>query len=193
MNTTTPLTIEAAGNLLEHDALLQGYRELLEMAKSQLEAFEISPDDWRRLENKAVHGMDYHQLSVRLADRLELALRDEDRGTSFEEGSAEWIQHKTMLKLLDRLAEPVLKKVREEVIRQEIRAAVQEATKELRADLIRQIESSVERKIEDRIYTEAANARAEHDALESLVQRVFGNQFRRLAKDAAIEVAKDNA
>jgi len=41
--------------------------------------------------------------------------------------------------------------------------------------------------------TRLATARSETDALESLIQRTFGDQFRRLAKEAAAEVANKEA
>jgi hypothetical protein len=192
MTTTTPVTIEAAGNLLEHDALLQGYRELLEMAKAQLEAFELGEDDWRRLENRMVNRLDYYQLGLRLGSQIsraaqispeDLAREDEDTRNSYQ----------LMELLVDRLSDTVTKRIQERVIRDEVRAAVSDLKEEIRQDCVIRIENSIERMVNERYSTEFYNARSETDALENLIQRTFGDQFRRLAKEAAAEVANKEA
>jgi len=70
MATTTPVTIEAGGNLLEHDALLQGYRELLEQAKKQLENFEFSDSDWARLTSNTARRLNTYDVAASLGHRL---------------------------------------------------------------------------------------------------------------------------
>lgn len=192
MTTTTPVTIEAAGNLLEHDALLQGYRELLEMAKAQLEAFELGEDDWRRLENRIVNHIDYYQLGIRLGRQIayaaqtspeDIAREDEDTRNSYA----------FLRRLIDDVTDAVTKRIQERVIRDEVRAAVSDLKEEIRQDCVIRIENSIERMVNERYGTELYNARSETDALENLIQRTFGDQFRRLAKEAAAEVANKEA
>jgi len=131
MTTTTPVTIEAAGNLLEHDALLQGYRELLEMAKAQLEAFELGEDDWRRLENRIVNHIDYYQLGIRLGRQIayaaqtspeDIAREDEDTRNSYA----------FLRRLIDDVTDAVTKRIQERVIRDEVRAAISDLKEEIR-------------------------------------------------------------
>ena len=192
MTTTTPVTIEAAGNLLEHDALLQGYRELLEMAKAQLEAFELGEDDWRRLESRMVNRLDYYQLGIRLGSQIaratqinpeDLAREDEDTRNSYV----------LLQRLIDDVTDAVTKRIQERVIRDEVRAAISDLKEEIRKDCITRIENSIERMVNEHYSTRLATARSETDALENLIQRTFGDQFRRLAKEAAAEVANKEA
>ena len=192
MTTTTPVTIEAAGNLLEHDALLQGYRELLEMAKAQLEAFELGEDDWRRLENRMVNRLDYYQLGIRLGSQISRAtqINPEDLAREDEDTRNSYV---LLRRLIDDVTDAVTKRIQERVIRDEVRAAISDLKEEIRQDCITRIENSIERMVNEHYSTRLATARSETDALESLIQRTFGDQFRRLAKEAAAEVANKEA
>lgn len=197
MNATTPVTVDAAGNLLQYDALLQGYRELLEQAKKQLEDFEITDQDWQRLGSKVARSIDGYFVAAALGHRLRdsLGQLDVDAADLTDEERAD----RNMLNdLIRQLSSAVLAQLQESVIRDQIRLEFREMReglyqqmKELRDSYTDLINSKIEIAIKNKVSDEVASARVQADALETLIQRTFGQQFRRLAKEAAAEVAEE--
>lgn len=197
MATTTPVTIEAAGNLLEHDALLQGYRELLEQAKKQLEDFELTDQDWQRLANKVAWSIDTSSVAFCLGERLRDSLGQLDI-EAVDLTDEERADRNMLNDLIRQLSSAVLAQLQESVIRDQIKLEF----REMREDLFRQlkelrdnhtdlIDSKIEIAIKNKVNGEVTSARVQADALETLIQRTFGQQFRRLAKEAAAEVAEE--
>lgn len=199
MNTTTPLVIEAGDNLLEYDALLQGYRELLEQAKKQLEDFEITDSDWARLAGSLARRVDTYRVAAELGYRLRESLNQQE--TPLNELSGEERDDRMMLKeLVRQLSQTVLLELQERVIRDQVRLEFIEMRKdfekqlqELRETHTSLLERQVNNAVQSKVNTEVTTARIQADAFESLIQRSFGQQFRRLAKEAAAEMASKEA
>jgi len=63
--------------------------------------------------------------------------------------------------------------------------------KQLRDNHTDLINSKIENAIKDKVNDEVTTARTQADAFETLIQRTFGQQFRRLAKEAAAELMQE--
>ncbi len=181
-------TLEITGNtvsanevLMRLDALAKGYEEVLETAKKQLETFEISNDDWNRLADKLNQRIDFYDLAGKFNLRLASALRDveDDVPNPDSEG---------VVRLLDLLTFRIEGRLKP-MITEIVDDLVREQTRDLRQRIIQDGKLAADELIEYARRQALMETEHQKTALRSLLHHSLGDEFKRLALDAAREVA----
>jgi hypothetical protein len=145
-------TVSAAGNLFQLDALVQGYGEILEQAKRQLEAFEPTDEQFSKIARSVSQTIDYNQLGYVVAS----SIVDEDRYPDI---------HVYTDRLVRRIEGRIDERKIRGLIREELDSVVNSRFEALKNDVARQIAVILD---EDRRAANRANAE-----LQAAVRTIF--------------------
>ena len=180
----TDNTVAANDVLMRLDALAKGYEEVLELAKKQLENFEITDHDWGRLADKLNQRIDFYDLTGKINIRLGTALRDINDGNANpdSEGAARLLDMLTM-RIEGRLKAAIAETVAE---------TVREQTRDLRQRIIQDGKLAADELIEHARRDALIETEHQKTALRSLLHHSLGDEFKRLALEAAREVNADS-
>lgn len=176
----TDNTVAANDVLLRLDALAKGYEEVLELAKKQLESFEITETDWNRLVEKLDRRIDYFTFAGKFAARMSAALVNMQEGSDNPDSEA-------IVRLLDALTHRIEGRLRQ-LIESEVRAAVVDQTVGLRAEIMEHGRAAAQGLIDRTHHDALIDTERQRSALRSLLQHSLGGEFKRLALEAAREV-----
>lgn len=184
MTSNETTTVDINGNILEADQLLAGYRELLEMAKQQLESLELSEDQFQKIFSSLISQTRSDTNMRILARHVAYLLFDALKGQT-DPGLANTCfdspdEHAACLMLVDALASVVLDKIKSDTIRDMISLAVSREMEESRKVIDSKIEAAVERYVSDKAYRELDQAGRERDALAMLMQNCVGSHIQEL-------------
>lgn len=186
----TDNTVTAGDILLRLDTLAQGYEEILEQAKQQLERFEPSAEQWARLASKIQDGFCYRSLVSELVERMIVTIRCIEAAAA--SGTNESLDDDD--RHLDAMLTFIAKRAAERLISTDlefaIRTEVQDKVRSMQADIQERIETSVLSHIERLERQEFAQARNTNYHFKSMVDEIFGAEFKRLAQTAAAEAIK---
>ena len=155
-------TVSAAGNLFQLDALVQGYGEILEQAKRQLEAFEPTDEQFSKIARSISQTIDYNQLGYVVAS----SIVDEDA-------------HPGTRGYTDRLVYRIEERIDERrirgLIREELDSVVNSRFEALKDSVTRQIANILD---EDRRTANQANA-----SLQAAMRTIFSTVLKDELRD----------
>jgi cell division septum initiation protein DivIVA len=174
-------TVSANDVLMRLDALAKGYEEVLEQARKQLETFEISNEDWNRLADKLNQHIDFYDMAGKVNLRLGAALRDVESGVHNPDSEG-------AVRMLDMLTTRIEGRLRA-VIAETVADVVREQTRDLRQRVIQDGKFAADELIERARRDALIETEHQKTALRSLLHHSLGDEFKRLALDAAREVA----
>jgi hypothetical protein len=193
MTNTVQITdnnVTAGDILLRLDTLAQGYEEILEQAKQQLERFEPSAEQWARLASRIQDGFRYCSLVNEIVDRMITTISRLE--TAAASGTSEGLDDDDQN--IDRLLICISKHAAERLISTDLSAAikaeVQDKVRLMQADIQAGIAASVLEHIQRLERQEFAQARNTNHHFKCMVDEIFGAEFKRLAKQAAAEAIK---
>lgn len=176
----TDNTVVANDILMRLDALAKGYEEVLELARKQLESFEISENDWNRLTDKLHQRISFYDLAGKFNIRLGSALRDVEDGAPNPDSEG-------VVRLLDMLTFRVESRLKT-LIAETVAETVSEQTRDLRQRIIQDGKLAADELIEHARRQALIETEHQKTALRSLLHHSLGDEFKRLALDAAREV-----
>jgi hypothetical protein len=160
--TITEQTVSAADNLFQLDALIQGYGEILEQAKQQLEAFEPTEDQFRLISRNLATNLSYRELGKTVA----AAIVDENADHETRRYTEE---------LVHRISGQIDERKIRVLIRDELSGVVDTCFQELK----RHVENQIERLLdEDR----RAASRANYE-LQSAMRTIFSTVLKDELRD----------
>jgi hypothetical protein len=175
--TTAPITVQAdgtvdvAGNLFKLDALIEGYSSILEQAKQQLEALDITEHQLEQIGRRASSNIDYYRLA---------------RATATELGTNSECENSLRL-----ISEYVVRKLDNDHIRGLIRSELGDVVKDQFAEIKRHIDLRFETLISNEQAEARTEARASTRMFEELFRSVFGQEIKDQIKRQANELAED--
>ena len=175
--TTAPITVQAdgtvdvAGNLFKLDALIEGYSSILEQAKQQLEALDITEHQLEQIGRRASSNIDYYRLARATATELGTNSSCEDS--------------------LRMISEYVIRKIDNDHIRGLIRSELGDVVKDQFAEIKRHINLRFETLISNEQAEARTEARASTRMFEELFRSVFGEEIKDQIKRQANELAED--
>jgi hypothetical protein len=160
--TITEQTVSAADNLFQLDALIQGYGEILEQAKQQLEAFEPTEDQFRLISRNLATNLNYRELGKTVA----AAIVDENADHETRRYTEE---------LVHRISGQIDERKIRVLIRDELSGVVDTRFQELKQHVENQIERLLD---EDR----RAASRANYE-LQSAMRTIFSTVLKDELRD----------
>ena len=150
--TVTEQTVSAADNLFQLDALIQGYGEILEQAKQQLEAFEPTEDQFRLISQNLATNISYSQLGKTVAAAIVFENADPETRRYTDE-------------LVQRISDQIDERKIRVLIRDELNGVVDTRFRELR--------QYVENQIEHLLDADRRAARSANYELQSAMRTIF--------------------
>lgn len=190
---THTLTIDSNTNsvrtgdaLLRLDALIEGYDEVLQQARRQLEHFEINDDDWNRLANKLERVMDYGLLASRLTTRLA------DTAESAQHGQDDPEANHLMTRLLDTLTNRVTERISNSLLSHAVRSAVAAATQDLRDNLETLALQAVEERCSADLRQLQQRAREQTFHLRQVLVSCMGEELEAMSRRAAADLLQQH-
>lgn len=175
-------TVEAGDTLLRLDALAQGYEEVLEQARTQLERFEFSPQDWDRLCNRLQENVRYTRIADEIYNLFIYGCRAIENG-------CEWnSQMEAADYLINAIASKVARRLIETDFQQLIKEEVSKATVGFGADIDDRVKHAVDIHVSRMEKNTIADASAQRYHLKEMVNKVFGDDFKQMAKQAAADL-----
>jgi 23S rRNA G2445 N2-methylase RlmL len=193
MTNTVQITdnnVTAGDILLRLDTLAQGYEEILEQAKQQLERFEPSAEQWARLASKIQDGFRYRSLVNELVDRMLTTINRVEAAAA--SGTNENLDDDD--RQLNELFTFIAKRAAERLISTDLEIAikteVQDKVRSLQADIQARVEVTVLNHIKRLESEEVRQASNTNYHFRSMVDEIFGAEFKRLAKQAAAEAIR---
>jgi len=132
-------TVEAGGNFYQVEALLAAYGDILEQAKKQLENYEPSEQDFRRMTDALSCKIDYHQLAYCAIDSMA------DENAPYQASQAlERLVQRVGNRIDDKLVRAIIRSEISDLVNQRFNDLVQE-TKAIVADILNTERRAVER------------------------------------------------
>lgn len=197
MTSNETTTVDINGNILEADQLLAGYRELLEVAKQQLESLELSEEQFQRMLSSLIEqtrkDANMRILARHVAQALFAALKGQAdpvlARTHFDSPD----EHAACFALVDYLANVVLDKIKSDTIKGMVALAVSREMDAVRGLIDSKVNAAVERYVSDKVYRELDQARRERNAIAELMQNCVGSHIQELVnKTVAAKLSPDD-
>lgn len=177
-------TVTVNDIVLRLDALAQGYEEVLQAAKTQLESFEITESDWNKLSNRLVNKIDYCAAARELAYRIRKACEDTSYpANNFTESPNYNYDSKQFLDILETVATRVIQKIEKDQFCSLIEAAVEERTKELKAEVKQYAEQAARHMFASLEVDEINLARRQRTAMREMLIGAFGQDIKAAVRD----------
>ena len=188
---TNTITIDSNTNsvrtgdaLLRLDALIEGYDEVLQQARRQLEHFEINDDDWNRLAHKLERSLDYGLLASRLTTRIADTL-DAAHGQGDPEANH------LMTRLLDTLTNQVTERINNSLLSHAVRSAVAAATQDLRDNLETLALQAVEERCSADLGQAQQRAHEQTFHLKQVLLSCMGEELEAMSRRAAADLLQE--
>lgn len=189
---TNTITIDIDDNsvrtgdaLLRLDALIEGYEEVLQQARRQLEHFEINDDDWNRLAHKLERVMDYGLLASRLTTRI---ADTADTIESAQHGQGDPEANHLMTRLLDTLTNRVTERINNSLLSHAVRSAVAAATQDLRDNLETLALQAVEERCSADLRQAQQRAHEQTFHLRQVLVSCMGEELEAMSRRAAADL-----
>lgn len=172
-------TVQAESILLKLDELAKGYEEVLSMARSQLEHYEITEQDWSRLTARVARsidlwrlGQEFGRLLARGMDELDI---DPDSASSDADCARSVTRH-----MLNRLES----RVKDYLISEAINERISRGFSELRNEFLDIIDQRINQTVQLAAMQHAHKAASDRRILRDLLMTCLGDDIRAIANDS---------
>lgn len=186
--TITDNTVRADDVVLKLDALVQGYEEVLSIAKQQLEEFSISDDDWARIYGQLSRRIDYYDLSRNITESLMRGLdymRQDPNGEQFTFD----FDYRFARTLMGQLKLELERAIRSHLISDAIKLELDAIRTELRQELRELAASAAKDAVEHISRDQVRTADRQRDLIRELLNSCFGPELRTMVREAATQVS----
>lgn len=177
-------TVKANDIVLRLDQLAQGYSEVLEMAKQQLENFEISEDDWSRIHAQVARRVDYYDV----ASAMSGILKDGLCAIEISGDSAYGTNVVLARQVIHRLRDILLQELKGFLISIEVKEIVDQQMREMRATIRADIEAAVKDQIQRCESDTLRSARDQQYHFKGLLQQCFADDLKQTAREVILEM-----
>lgn len=173
-------TVQAENILLKLDELAKGYDEVLSMAKTQLENYEITEQDWSRMTIKVARAIDLYDVSVNLGRLLARGMEELDENPDTSSQNADFSRYVTR-HILDRLE----RRVKNYLISEAINEQFSQKFSELRTEVLDLIDHRIQQTVQLSAMQHANKAASDRRILRDLLMTCLGDDLRVLTTKAA--------
>jgi len=165
-------TVTVGDNLFALDGLVEGYKQILDQAKDQLENLELTESQLRQIQNRTAENFNYRAVAYEIVDQI--------RNDS---GAADSMATHLESKIYNRLVRRDLR----ELIRNELHEIVQDKFDGLRSIITARFNTLLEeeRRKETRV------AIAQQEAMKTMLETIYGPALRDLIKAEARDAARE--
>lgn len=181
-------TVNAGDILLRLDALADGYHEVLQTARAQLEAFEITEGDWARLAEKLTRNIDYPAIARAFQRQLDAAciaslypMPESHLLPTLSDDDRQFVQ------MLNRIADRVLRKVEDDRIKDLVRQEISAQITPLQGELSAMAEAAAERTFANLEHEVISRCREQEHHFQRFLQAALGHDLHAVIRTAIQE------